>query len=219
MAYCIADDILHYLEYEELARVSNDRDFIATSTLAIPISSSDSSLTLTDASQFLDSGRVLIDQEEIDYTSKTANVLNSLTRGVNYTEACSHSSLSKVSEVLVVDSSNITYCIRDAQAEIESYLGTRYSTLPLSDIPISIRKTATDLSIYNLYTRRKSIPPQWQVRYQQHIEFLKNVQKGIVVLQSTDTPVPLIKTTANMKDLTFSIGSPTEKTVGSLDGY
>ena len=57
-----------------------------------------------------------------------------------------------------VADSNITdkidEAIADADAICDSYLRTRYDT-PLATVPAALKKIATDLTIYNLYHRRR----------------------------------------------------------------
>jgi len=52
--------------------------------------SSATSMTVTDTSEFPDSGTIIIDSEEIEYTAKTSTSFTGLTRGVNGTTAASH---------------------------------------------------------------------------------------------------------------------------------
>lgn len=62
----------------------------ASSTLASDITSSDASITLTDASAFPTSGCVVIETELVQYTGKTVNTLTGCVRGAVSSMATSH---------------------------------------------------------------------------------------------------------------------------------
>ena len=89
----------------------------------------------------------------------------------------------------VVDDDVITRAIADADAEIDGYCGTRYS-VPFSTVPGIIRKMSVDISIYNLYARRKGAPEDRQKRYDNAIKFLVNVSKKLVSLGADDPDAP-----------------------------
>ena len=66
-------------------------DWGAKTTLQATIQSDTTAgITLSDSTRFPASGTILIDNEEISYTSITNNVLSGVTRGVNSTTATSH---------------------------------------------------------------------------------------------------------------------------------
>ena len=56
-----------------------------------------------------------------------------------------------------VDDDVVTRAIADADAEIDSYCGTKYD-VPFSTVPVMVRKLSVDMSIYNLYARRQGAP-------------------------------------------------------------
>lgn len=85
----------------------------------------------------------------------------------------------------VVDDDVVTRAIADADAEIDSYCGTRYS-VPLSPVPAIIRKFSVDIAIYNLYARRKGAPEDRQKRHDNAIKFLVNVSTKKVSLGADD---------------------------------
>ena len=79
------------------------------STLNGGINATDTSLTLASGASFPNSpGVLLIDSEQIFYTSKTSNTLNGLIRGYNGTTAASHSTAAPVgsSTITVTDAAN-----------------------------------------------------------------------------------------------------------------
>ena len=64
---------------------------LVTSTLSAGISSTDTSITLANASAFPTSGNITIGNESISYTGKTTNTLTGCTRGLDGTTAASYS--------------------------------------------------------------------------------------------------------------------------------
>jgi len=218
--YCTCEDIENYIETEVLAEISNDRDYLASSTLFGDITADATTLTLVDSGNFPVNGKVLINQEEIEYTSNAANVLGGLKRGVNYSVATIHPSTAVVKEILAVNTLHVQYCIDDASAEIETYLGLRFSDIPLTSVPRCIRKACIDITAYNLFMRRESIPPQYVKRYNDCLSFLQRVVNGKVSLDSTSIYTPsTISSNTYSQDLVFTTGSLTRGTTGSLDDY
>jgi phage gp36-like protein len=84
-----------------------------------------------------------------------------------------------------IDADVIARAIADADAEIDGYCGTRY-TVPFTTVPAIIRKVSVDITIYNLYARRKGAPDDRQKRYDNAIKFLANVSKGLISLGADD---------------------------------
>lgn len=121
----------------------------------------------------------------------------------------------------MVDASVLDRAVADAQAEIDSYCGTRY-TVPFSAVPDMIRKVAVDISIYNLYARRRGAPEDRKERYRDAIRFLKGVASGGASLgasapQATDDSGP--QTTKTPADRIFTRGRVSDGSSGSLDNY
>lgn len=83
---------------------------------------------------------------------------------------------------LVIDET-VTQAIADADAEIDSYCGKRY-TVPFVIVPEMILKISVDIAIYNLYARRKGAPEDRQKRYDNAVRFLRDVSKGVVALDA-----------------------------------
>ncbi len=81
-----------YVLRNEVAINDNNRKVLAgTATLSSDITDTDSTITVDDTSQFPDSGYILIDNEIISYSSKTATTFEGCSRGVESTTATSHS--------------------------------------------------------------------------------------------------------------------------------
>lgn len=68
----------------------------AKTTLASECQTSDTTLTLTDASRFPGSGTVLIDSEECSYRGVSGNILTGVTKGVNSTSSTVHNAGAEV---------------------------------------------------------------------------------------------------------------------------
>ncbi len=85
----------------------NDKAYISpststnysTTTLNGALTATDTTITLTDGSSFLQrDGRITIGSEKISYVSRNGNVLSNCTRGVEQTTAATHDDLTAVSE-------------------------------------------------------------------------------------------------------------------------
>ncbi len=87
----------------------------------------------------------------------------------------------------VVDDSIVADHIASADAEIDGYCGLRY-TLPFSPVPTIIKKLSVDITIYNLYGRRETVPESRSKDYDNAVKLLQNVAKGLVTL-GADAPV------------------------------
>lgn len=92
-------------------------------------------------------------------------------------------------DVGVVDDSVVTGAIGDADDEIDSYCGGRYS-VPFVTIPGIIKKISVDIAIYNLYARRKGAPDDRKIRYDAAVRLLRDVSRGLVTL-GADAPSPV----------------------------
>lgn len=87
-----------------------------------------------------------------------------------------------------VDATAVARAIADADAEIDSYCGSRY-TMPFSPVPVIIRKFSVDMAIYNLFSRRSvlKVPEERQKRYDNAIRFFRDLAKGMISL-GADAP-------------------------------
>jgi len=120
-----------------------------------------------------------------------------------------------------IDADVITRAIADADAEIDSYCGTRYE-LPFDPVPVMVRKLSVDIAVYNLYARRKGVPDDRQKRYDNAIRFLRDVSLGKATLGSDepadDTDSGPEATTVKT-DRVFTRGKTSDSSSGTLDNY
>jgi len=78
----------------------------------------------------------------------------------------------------------INEAVDTADSIVDSYLQNQISTLPLDNPPRAIKQASCDIVIYNLHSRIQYIDiPEWvKVRYENTMEYLKNISKGVVSL-------------------------------------
>lgn len=91
-----------------------------------------------------------------------------------------------------LDATVVAAKLADADAEIDGYLGQRF-TLPLASVPTVLKRIATDIARYHLYDDRAT--EQVTKRYDGAIAFLKGVAKGDVSIgvdPSGDVPAQAI---------------------------
>jgi len=75
----------------------------------------------------------------------------------------------------------IARAIEDADSEIDSYCGERYS-LPFSPVPTLIRKLSVDIAIYGLFARRQGAPEDRKIRYDNAVKLLLKLAEGTLTL-------------------------------------
>jgi len=75
------------------------------------------------------------------------------------------------------DSQVVAEAINLADAEIDAYLGSRY-TLPLSPVPDQVKGLSMDMTLYHLYSRRSVAPTVRRQKYETALSFLKQVAAG-----------------------------------------
>lgn len=78
-----------------------------------------------------------------------------------------------------IDATVLDQAIADASAEIDGYLGGRY-TLPLSHVPLVLSRICADLVRYYLYGDAPL--DQVRQRYEDAVAFLKSVARGQMTL-------------------------------------
>lgn len=77
--------------------------------------------------------------------------------------------------------------IENATAFIDGYAQKTY-TIPLTPVPIIIRKFCADVTIYNLYGRRDLDPPAERTRrFKECIRFMEMLTEGLVTI-GAETP-------------------------------
>jgi phage gp36-like protein len=84
------------------------------------------------------------------------------------------------------DSNVVSEAIAKADAEIDSYLGVKY-TVPFSSAPARVKSLSEDISIYYLYTRRSIAPELREKNYKNANDFLKSIAAGTAVLMAGST--------------------------------
>jgi phage gp36-like protein len=78
----------------------------------------------------------------------------------------------------------ITAALDAATAEIDTYLGTRY-TVPLNPVPPYIRQVCVDIAVYRLALDIGPRTEEMRIRYADAIAYLKNVAEGKFELPDT----------------------------------
>lgn len=88
----------------------------------------------------------------------------------------------------VVNQTRIDEAIAGADAEIDSYCGSRY-TVPFTTVPDIVKKISVDIAIYNLYSRRvEEISETRADRYKNAIRQLEGIAKGTISIGESVTP-------------------------------
>jgi phage gp36-like protein len=87
------------------------------------------------------------------------------------------------------DETVVAEAVAKAEAEIDSYLGTRYA-VPLSPVPAIVKSVAADLAFYHLYSRRSVAPSVRRQKYVDAVAFLKEVAAGRALIESAGGEPP-----------------------------
>ncbi|MBK7314929.1 gp436 family protein [Candidatus Aalborgicola defluviihabitans] len=82
-----------------------------------------------------------------------------------------------------IDAVVLDRALADADAEIDSYLATRYM-LPLASTPPVINRLACEIARYRLFD--DGVPETIRVRYQDAVSLLKRLSSGDVVLAGAE---------------------------------
>ncbi len=81
-----------------------------------------------------------------------------------------------------VNQGRVTEAIAQADAEVDSYCAIRYS-VPVSPVPVLLRKLSVDIALYALYSRAvQSVPEVRAERYRSAIRQLEGISKGTLTL-------------------------------------
>lgn len=84
--------------------------------------------------------------------------------------------------------SRVTEAIAQADAEIDSYCGGKYS-VPFATVPDIVKKISVDIAIYNLYSRRvEEMPETRSDRYKNAIRQLEGIAKGNISIGEATEP-------------------------------
>jgi phage gp36-like protein len=87
------------------------------------------------------------------------------------------------------DSEVVSEAIARGEAEIDAYLGKRYS-LPLAAVPPRVKGLAVDIAIYHLFTRRNIGEGVRRQRYEDALKFLRDVADGRAEIVGLDGAEP-----------------------------
>lgn len=87
------------------------------------------------------------------------------------------------------DGQVVEEAIQRADAEIDAYLGMRYS-VPFTSVPDQVKRLSIDLALYHLYARRSLAPTVRRQKYEAAISFLKMVAAGEAVVEFRGAPDP-----------------------------
>ncbi len=89
-----------------------------------------------------------------------------------------------------VNQSRVDEAIAQADAEIDSHCGGRY-TVPFTTVPDIARKISVDIAIYNLYSRKvEEIPETRAERYKNAIRQLGDISSGKIMIGESEADVP-----------------------------
>lgn len=89
-----------------------------------------------------------------------------------------------------VNQARVDEAIAQADAEIDSYCGGRY-TVPFVTVPDIARKISVDIAIYNLYSRKvEEIPQTRAERYKNSIRQLGDIATGKITIGEPEADVP-----------------------------
>lgn len=101
----------------------------------------------------------------------------------------------------VIDTAVLGRALADADAEIDAYLGSRY-TLPLTSLPPVLPRMAADIARYRLYDDRAT--DSVRERYSDALKTLRDIASGLVKLDAGVTPVPVAPTSVAVVSRTAS---------------
>jgi phage gp36-like protein len=85
----------------------------------------------------------------------------------------------------IPNSNIISEIINRVDAEIDSYISVRY-IIPLTKTSDILKGLSIDMSIYHLYSRRSTIPPIRQTKYEDAIKFLQKIAQGSLNIVGQD---------------------------------
>jgi phage gp36-like protein len=87
-----------------------------------------------------------------------------------------------------INTSRVDEAVSQADAEIDSYCGERYS-VPFSTVPDIIKKISVDVAVYNLYSRLvREMPEVRAERYRASIKQLEAIAGGKISLGTDPAP-------------------------------
>lgn len=87
----------------------------------------------------------------------------------------------------VEDAGVLDAAIADAEHEIDAYVGARYA-LPLTTVPLLLRRIARDLVRYALFDQRA--PEEVRMRHQRAVKLLESIRSGAASLGLPQSAAP-----------------------------
>jgi phage gp36-like protein len=124
----------------------------------------------------------------------------------------------------VADVAVIAEAIAQADAEIDAYLGARY-TIPVTPVPALLRSLSVAVSGWKLYGHRGLDNERRRKDYDDAIATCKRLAKGEMILPDVTSGEvasdgsDLPEASTSTEDRVFSSGSPSAGTTGTLDGF
>jgi phage gp36-like protein len=124
----------------------------------------------------------------------------------------------------VADAAPITEAIAQADAEIDGYLGSRY-TVPVSPVPTLLRNLSVAISIWKIYGRRSVSNERRRQEYEDAVAKLRDLAAGRMVLPaagggevaSDGSDLPEASTVES--DRLFTRGKASDGSSGTLDNF
>jgi phage gp36-like protein len=124
----------------------------------------------------------------------------------------------------VADPAVVAKAIADADAEIDGYLGARY-TIPVAPVPALLTKLAAAIAAWNLYGHRGLANERRQKDYEEAIATLRRLARGEMVLPDATSGAVATdgggaaQSSRTAADRIATIGRSSTGEVGTLDGY
>jgi phage gp36-like protein len=114
-----------------------------------------------------------------------------------------------------IDDSKVDLAISRADSEVDGYCGKRYQ-VPFDPAPPFVKALALDITVYNLFSRRESVPENRKTRRDAAVKNLEQIAKGIVTLGLQDPTPPATFSSAEPAVLS---GNSRQFSRGSLKGF
>lgn len=111
---------------------------------------------------------------------------------------------------LTIDAAVLARALADADAQIDSYMATRY-TLPLATTPAVLNRLACDMARYGLYD--DGVPATVRQRYEDAVSLLKKFASGEVQLAGLEALA-----TAGVATVYYSF-EPRQMNASNLRGF
>lgn len=99
--------------------------------------------------------------------------------------------------------------VEDAEAEVDTYLGQRFS-LPLSTVPVVVRRLAARVTRYRLYVMRPGGPEDWiRADYEQALATLSLIRDGKLSLGTDASGQPVTAAASSTAGVRVTTVEPT----------